>query len=223
MQNPGSTRTRRRALRTLLTLAACGATTQASAGDQVSDIHPAPEALRYCVVCHGVELMGNRAVDAPKLAGLPDWYLERQLQAFREGWRGSDASDPNGMEMRPQATVLEDDTVAAAVAFAASVPAHPAAASVIGDAARGERLYQSCAACHGPDGAGSEAQLAPPLAGQNDWYLVTQLEHFRSGARGVASGDTQGAVMRAAALSLANDADIADVVAYIYTFRSKTE
>lgn len=190
---------------------------QAGMARAADEIVAAPESLRTCVVCHGVELMGNRAVDAPKLSGLPAWYLRRQMLAFRNGWRGVHEDDVNGMEMRPQATALTDAQVDDAVAFAASVPERPAAATVSGDAARGQRLYQSCAACHGNRGEGSETLLSPPLAGQDDWYLASQIELFRSGARGSAPGDTQGAIMRAAAQTLEGDQAIADVVAYINT------
>jgi cytochrome c553 len=180
----------------------------------------APEPFRYCAVCHGVELTGNRAVDAPRLAGLPAWYLTNQMQAFRNGWRGAHPEDPKGMEMRPQATVLTPAQVTQAVAYAASVPlAPPAPPTVAGDAQRGEALYETCAVCHGARGEGSQALSAPPLAGQSDWYLVTQLAQFRSGARGTAPGDVQGAVMRASALVLPDDEAIADVVAYVNTLQ----
>jgi cytochrome c oxidase subunit 2 len=177
----------------------------------------APEPFRYCAVCHGVELVGNRAVDAPKLAGLPAWYLSRQMDAFRRGWRGMHDADFTGMEMRPQATVLTEAQLASAVRYAASVPTSPATATVTGDAGRGAMLYQPCAACHGGRGEGNEALLSPPLAGQSDWYLVTQLEHFRSGARGTMPGDTQGALMRASATTVPDADAVADVVAYINT------
>ncbi|MDZ7668010.1 MAG: c-type cytochrome [Gammaproteobacteria bacterium] len=190
---------------------------QGSTAREADDIVAAPEPLRTCVVCHGVELMGNRAVDAPKLAGLPAWYVRRQMEAFRNGWRGVHEDDVNGMEMRPQATALTAAQVEDAVAFAAAVPERPAPATVSGDAARGQRLYQSCAACHGVRGEGNETLLSPPLAGQNDWYLVSQLELFRSGARGSAPDDAHGAIMRAAAQTLTDDQATADVVAYINT------
>ena len=180
----------------------------------------APEPFRYCAVCHGVELVGNRAVDAPKLAGLPAWYLTRQMRAFRNGWRGTHDADFTGMEMRPQATVLTEEQVTQAVRYAASVPDAKPATTVTGDAARGEALYRPCAACHGSRGEGDEALLSPPLAGQSDWYLVTQLERFRSGARGTTPDDTQGAIMQAAALTLPDTQAITDVVAYINTFDS---
>lgn len=198
----------------------------ATADDFPPDVTLAPEPYRYCAVCHGVELVGNQAVDAPKLAGLPAWYLSRQMEAFRQGWRGTHPGDATGMEMRPQATVLTPKQVDAAVAYAASVPAHNAHAArpaVTGDPVRGETLYEPCAACHGERGEGNEALLSPPLAGQSDWYMATQLEHFRSGARGTAPGDTQGSIMRASALTLPDDQAIVDVVAYINTLDSSTE
>jgi cytochrome c553 len=195
----------------------CGALAAPALGD-ARDIVPAPEPFRYCVVCHGVELMGNRQVDAPRLAGLPEWYLARQMQAFRQGWRGLHGGDVNGMEMRPQATVLGERQVAQAVAYAASVPegALPEP-TVTGDAERGRALYEPCAVCHGPRGEGNEAMQSPPLAGQSDWYLVTQLDNFRAGVRGAAAEDTQGALMRASAMTLPDDGAVRDVVAYITT------
>jgi cytochrome c553/enamine deaminase RidA (YjgF/YER057c/UK114 family) len=181
-------------------------------------IAAAPEPFRYCVVCHGVELMGNREVDAPRLAGLPEWYLAHQMEAFRRGWRGLHGDDVNGMEMRPQATVLSERQMAEVVRWSASMPAGPApAATVEGDAERGRSLYQPCAVCHGERGEGNEAMQSPPLAGQNDWYLVVQLENFRAGIRGSAEGDTQGALMRASSMTLDDHGAVADVVAYINT------
>lgn len=190
------------------------------AADPLTDLVLAPESLRDCTVCHGVELNGNRSVDAPKLAGLPAWYLDRQMLAFRNGWRGVHELDVTGMEMRPQAQVLSAEETARAVTYAASVPAHDPAPTVHGDAARGAELYRSCAACHGERGRGNEALWSPPLAGQSDWYLLTQMKNFRAGARGSAPDDTQGAVMRAAALALPDDDAAADVVAYIATFET---
>jgi hypothetical protein len=58
---------------------------------------------------------------------------------------------------------------------------------------------------------------SPPLAGQSDWYLVTQLDNFRAGVRGAAAEDTQGALMRASAMTLPDDGAVRDVVAYITT------
>jgi cytochrome c oxidase subunit 2 len=52
-----------------------------------------------CGTCHGFEGQGRWATNAPRLAGMSDWYLERQLQYFRDGVRGSHADDLYGEQM----------------------------------------------------------------------------------------------------------------------------
>ena len=51
------------------------------------------------------------------------------------------------------------------------------------DATNGEQLFQKCIMCHGENGQGKESQNAPRIAGQFDWYIVTALKDFKSGAR----------------------------------------
>lgn len=62
-----------------------------------------------CSSCHGVEGQGIWATNAPRLAQMSDWYLQRQLQNFREGIRGSHPQDFNGAQMVSMARVLKDD------------------------------------------------------------------------------------------------------------------
>lgn len=180
-----------------------------------------PERFIYCTTCHGVELQGNPSVDAPRLAGMADWYVTGQLEAFKEGWRGTHPDDPTGMEMQPQAAVLTDDDIRDAAAFVASIPERGQRIehTVSGDPSRGRRLYQSCAACHGADARGSKVLNAPALVGQSDWYLVRQLDNYLSGTRGYAPADTGGQQMRAAVALLTDDAAVRDVVVYINTLR----
>lgn len=176
-----------------------------------------PDRFVYCTTCHGVELRGNRSVDAPRLNGMEGWYVRSQLRAFKQGYRGAHAEDPIGMEMQPQASALTADGIDDATAFVTAVPRRSSTIehTVAGDVAQGRTLYATCSACHGPEGQGSQALQAPALAGQSDWYLVRQLANYRSGARGYAAEDTAGAQMRAAAAVLASDKDIDDVVAFI--------
>ncbi len=48
-----------------------------------------------CSACHGPQGEGNQQTNGPKLAGLNDWYIRRQLQHYQTGIRGSDATrDP---------------------------------------------------------------------------------------------------------------------------------
>jgi cytochrome c oxidase subunit 2 len=90
-------------------------------------------------------------------------------------------------------------------------------AHVAGDAAAGKPLYAVCAACHGPQAEGNPALNAPKLSGQGDWYLKRQLQNFKNGARGTHEKDVFGKMMAPMAATLANDAAIENVVAYIRT------
>jgi cytochrome c553 len=51
------------------------------------------------------------------------------------------------------------------------------------DAAKGQKLYKKCIACHGKMGEGKKSQKAPRLAGQYDWYIVSSLKAFKSKVR----------------------------------------
>nr|VFK57063.1 MAG: Cytochrome c553 [Candidatus Kentron sp. TUN]VFK62563.1 MAG: Cytochrome c553 [Candidatus Kentron sp. TUN] len=179
-----------------------------------------PDEFIYCTTCHGVELRGNRLVDAPRLAGMEGWYAENQIRAFQKGWRGTHEQDFTGMEMRAQVIFLNDEQIKDAIAFVTSVPIRTNRISpptVTGDIEKGKALYATCAACHGRHGEGNQANRAPALVGRSDWYLVRQLQKFRIGVRGYASADTLGKRMRAAS-ALLKDADaIESVVAYINT------
>ncbi len=61
---------------------------------------------QLCGACHGAAAEGNRALHSPRLAGSDDWYLLAQLEAFREGSRGSDQADMSGRQMRAMAATL---------------------------------------------------------------------------------------------------------------------
>jgi cytochrome c oxidase subunit 2 len=86
-----------------------------------------------------------------------------------------------------------------------------------GDAAAGQQLYAVCAACHGAQGEGNAAMHAPKLAGQGDWYLKRQLANYRQGARGTHEKDAFGKMMAPMVATLADEAAVDNVVAYIRT------
>jgi len=53
-----------------------------------------------------------------------------------------------------------------------------------GDREKGKEIFsKKCVACHGKNGEGNKSQKAPKLAGQFDWYIVTQLNNFQKGVR----------------------------------------
>jgi len=178
-------------------------------------------AYAVCAACHGANGMGNKALNAPQIAGQEPWYLERQLNNFKGGIRGANPKDPYGMQMRPMAlTLANDQAVSDMAAFLSSMPVSKSSeSSVKGDVAAGKTAYMICQACHGPTGGGNKALNAPGLTGLQDWYIVRQLKNFKSGARGTKAGDTYGMQMRPMALTLTTDAAINNVAAYIATLK----
>lgn len=172
-----------------------------------------------CAPCHGDGGEGNQSLGAPAIAGLPLWYVENQLQSFKNGWRGSAPFDTVGIRMKSMAITLRLEGDLESVAeFVASLPPAVPDDVLAGEAQVGQGGFGLCAACHGQAAEGNEALGAPPLAGMSDWYMVRQLEKFKSGWRGAHPGDARGALMRVNAMSL-DPAAMLDVVAYIETLR----
>ena len=81
--------------------------------------------------------------------------------------------------------------------------------------ARGRALFELCAQCHGSAAQGTELFLAPAIAGLDDWYVVSQLNVFKSGARGMNWQDVGGMRMHPMSLWLKTDADIQAVASYV--------
>jgi cytochrome c oxidase subunit 2 len=90
-----------------------------------------------------------------------------------------------------------------------------------GDPAQGQALYALCTACHGQQGEGMQLLNAPKLAGQEPGYLRRQMHNYRNGLRGVNEADVYGRQMVPFAQSLADDAAINNVIAYIQTLPSE--
>ncbi|HEY5613218.1 MAG TPA: c-type cytochrome [Lysobacter sp.] len=148
-----------------------------------------------CAACHGLD--GNPAdPQYPRLAGMPERYLAKQIALFRSGERSS------GMAaiMMPFASMLSPQDARDIGAYYAT---QKAGAGVADDTliatgpnagkpfyAVGEQLYRSgdaargipaCMACHGPDGAGNPGPAYPQLAGQQSAYAARRLEEYRAG------------------------------------------
>lgn len=177
-----------------------------------------PALFETCAACHGDDGAGIQDFEAPSIAGLPQWYLEGQLNKFQQGNRGAHAQDRNGLRMRGMARTLNHEgDITAVSAYVAGLPAPRHESTVDGNAERGQALFGPCVQCHGADGAGDETRDAPPLTALDDWYIVAQLQLFKEGIRGTAEGDASGATMRPMALSFADEQAMADVAAYIGT------
>jgi cytochrome c oxidase subunit 2 len=172
-----------------------------------------------CAACHGANGEGNVALNAPKLAGQEDWYVRRQLDYFKTGVRGSHPDDVYGAQMAPMANTLATEAMVSNVAaYIASMADTPAQETVTGDIDNGRALFEpTCGVCHSERGEGIWAVNAPKLAGMSDWYLVRQLQNFKTGVRGAHPDDEYGFQMTSMVQALAGDEAINDVVAYINT------
>jgi cytochrome c oxidase subunit 2 len=75
----------------------------------VGDVDAGSRTYRTCVACHGARGEGIFSTNAPRQAGMSDWYLVNQLKNFRAGIRGTHANDKFGMQMQMMAAILQSD------------------------------------------------------------------------------------------------------------------
>ena len=81
--------------------------------------------------------------------------------------------------------------------------------------ARGEALFDTCAPCHGSDGAGNQVLGAPAIAGLPQWYLENQLHSFENNWRGANPFDTVGIRMKSMVLALDLEGDLESVAEFV--------
>jgi cytochrome c oxidase subunit 2 len=210
---------KRSVLAMLAPVFAVAATAMIAAGDvQAAD----GKALYVtCLACHGAKGEGNRALGAPNIAGKEAWYLERQLNSFADGTRGTSNGDGYGAQMRVAISNLPTAADRKAVAaYIASLPhVAPAPSEAKADLAKGSTHYNAvCASCHGAAGKGNPNMQVPGLAGVDPVYLARQFAAYRAGTRGYSKDDKLGRQMRAATAMLDAKTD-QDVMAYIATLK----
>ncbi|MDO9468441.1 MAG: c-type cytochrome [Thiobacillus sp.] len=171
--------------------------------------------ITACVSCHGARGEGQSATGFPRLAGQPQAYLLKQLQAFAESKRKNPL-------MEPIARALSAQQMRDLADYYAGLPGWPMPAKQSGTSdppvAPGPRLattgnwdkgIPACFACHGPDGAGIPPHF-PAITGQPSAYTRTQLKAWQAGTRG---NDPQG-LMKSVADRM-TDADIDAVSRYL--------
>lgn len=175
-----------------------------------------------CAACHGDD--GNSpAPNFPKLAGLGEKYLHKQLVDIKTGIRPV-------LEMTGLLDNLSDQDLADLSAFYASKPTQLSGATAIKVKVNsgievdglelGEKIYRAgnlstntpaCSGCHSPRGLGNNPAGYPRLSGQHAQYIEKQLRDFRAGNR-VNDGEAQ--TMRKVAQHL-SDAEIIALANYI--------
>jgi len=179
---------------------------------------PGQQIFATCAPCHGARAEGNAATNAPALAGQHAAYLQRQLQNFRSGVRGTHEADLPGAQMRAAVTALRDDAAVFSVAaYVAALPKTTVKPAASADMRNGNNLYQGkCGACHGGKAEGNTSLSTPRLAGLDATYLKRQYRHFRDGVRGAHPQDRYGRQMSLMANVLPTDKDLDDVIAFIH-------
>jgi cytochrome c553 len=152
----------------------------------------------YCEECHGKRGEGGDDGKYPRIAGLPQPYIDRQLHAFKSQARRNKPMVPIFRHHRFDAEII--DLVAGHVAGLTPPvlrlwPYQPSPQALAAFAGRnafreaGAATYaDECAGCHGADAAGDGAGDAPPLVGQYPAYLNKQLGDFARGERDMPAG-----------------------------------
>ena len=87
--------------------------------------------------------MGNQNLNAPKIAGLPDWYLIKQLKGFKKGYRGKHPQDVYGQQMRPMAIALDEKAILNVSVYIATLDESVAATNVVAKAVSTEQAIPS--------------------------------------------------------------------------------
>lgn len=168
-----------------------------------------------CGACHGAD--GNSVVpNFPKLAGLGEKYLLKQMQDIRDGRRMVAA-------MAGQVDNMSDQDLADIAAFYDGKVRTPELADA--DLLElGRKVYMSgimdrkvaaCSGCHSPTGKGNGPGGFPGLAGQHADYIAAQLKMFRKGYEDPAgrTNDGDSKIMRTTAFEL-SDLEIEAVSSY---------
>jgi cytochrome c553 len=154
---------------------------------------------KYCESCHGKHGAGGESGKYPRIAGLPQAYVDKQLHDFKSQQRVNKPMIPIFKHHRFDAEVIA--VVSAHVAgmnppslslwpYEADPEALGAFASRADYMSAGADTYAGqCADCHGADGKGVVDAGAPPLIDQYPAYLRKQMGDFAAGRRSHADSE----------------------------------
>lgn len=175
-----------------------------------------------CAACHGAD--GNSpAPTFPKLAGLGEKYLAKQLMDIKSGARSvpqmiGQLDNFNEQDLQDIAAYFASQQTQLSGSEAISVMLN--SGESVDGLVLGRELYRAgnsetgvpaCMGCHSPTGVGNAPAGYPRLSGQHAQYVETQLKAFREGSR-TNDGDTR--VMRSVAKQL-SDAQIKALANYV--------
>src|SRR4051794_5577684 len=139
-----------------------------------------------CARCHAFDGAADGSGAFPKLAGLPAYYLAKELRDFASGMRSDAIMSAIARKMKPEDVTDVSEYYSVAHAMSTALPvAEPnlltlgTRLATMGDE---EKHIQACEGCHGAQGRG-EAPAIPPLAGQYAHYIAFQMQMWQKGYR----------------------------------------
>ena len=140
-----------------------------------------------CITCHGAEGQGDGSGAFPRLAGLPGWYMYKQLVDYAAGSRPNDVMTGVAQRLTEYEMEAVSAYYAAIDAPYAPVPGEADVAPLqwggqLGAVGSAEKGIPACVNCHGPSGTGNPPSV-PYLAGQYANYMTYQLQLWREGVR----------------------------------------
>ncbi|BFM04864.1 c-type cytochrome [Halioxenophilus aromaticivorans] len=196
----------------------CAAQTALAAGDAAAG----KDKAATCAACHGAD--GNSMMPTfPKLAGLGEKYIYKQLKDVKSGARVI-------MEMTGILDPLSDQDMEDIAAYYAAQTMQLSGAKdlqlltnagvEVDGLELGAKVYRggnketgvpACMGCHSPTGQGNSPAGYPRLSGQYPEYIEKQLRAFRAGER---TNDGDPMTMRSVAKGL-SDAELKALANYI--------
>jgi cytochrome c553 len=160
--------------------------------DLYADVSVGKQIYQHCKNCHGPEGLGGEGGKYPRIAGLPQPYLEKQLSDFKHRKRLNKPMVPVFKNWR-----FNQDAIASVAKYVnrlslneLNIPAYQSAPEILAQfdspdhmVEVGEDLFQDCVQCHGEDAKGREDKKSPPLVQQYPNYLRKQIGDFAAGRR----------------------------------------
>jgi cytochrome c553 len=161
------------------------------AASALADTSLGENVYQHCSSCHGPDGAGGKGGEYPRIAGLPQAYIERQLENFKLRKRINKPMLPIFKNWR-----FNQEVMAAVAGYVNALPQprippfEPSAERLADFDSReefdalGRELFEgTCAQCHGEDGRGRADKDSPPLVNQYPTYLKKQIGDFVGGRR----------------------------------------
>jgi len=153
---------------------------------------PGARIYQECKGCHGPKGLGGEGGKYPRIAGLPQAYVEKQLSDFKQRKRLNKPMIPIFKNWR-----FNQDAMAAVAAYInqlpldeLDIPAYEPAAEILALFQSREEMVEvggdifvDCVQCHGEEATGKSDKDSPPLIDQYPAYLRKQMGDFASGRR----------------------------------------